>query len=291
MKTYGLTEDGSQIIINRFDGNIQTYPDKKNTEKNLRITFIDLETTGLDRQNDLVIELGLLHFNFNPECGKIVEIIEEYNSLQNPGIPIPANITKLTGITTDMVIDQKIDMEKVEKILSGSDMIISHNAAFDRPFTDRMFPISQERLWGCSMTQVNWREEGCSSRSQEHLCRDHGFFYQAHRALEDVKAAINLLGFESDLSGETYLNILYKNALKPSWFVEATGAPFEVKDELKNKRFRWNPQKRVWGIQVQDEEEYQELLKWMDETIYQGRRKPTITEINPVNRFKLENQK
>ncbi len=49
-----------------------------------------------------------------------------------PGIPIPEYITKLTGISDDIVRGQKIEEDAVAHYLQGVDLIIAHNAQFDR---------------------------------------------------------------------------------------------------------------------------------------------------------------
>jgi DNA polymerase-3 subunit epsilon len=51
------------------------------------------------------------------EDGRIFNLLEEFNSYQDPKIPIPEHITKLTGITDDMVKDSVIQHSKVAEYL------------------------------------------------------------------------------------------------------------------------------------------------------------------------------
>ncbi|OQY83179.1 MAG: DNA polymerase III subunit epsilon, partial [Anaerolineae bacterium UTCFX3] len=60
------------------------------------IVAIDIETTGLDKDRDAIIEIGAVRFN-----GKRVE--DEFSTLVNPGKHIPEFITGLTGIDDSMV--------------------------------------------------------------------------------------------------------------------------------------------------------------------------------------------
>jgi len=70
-----------------------------NHESNLFIaTIIDLETMGMDAKINEIIEIGLLSFSFSSGDG-IVDVIETYNELNDPGKPIPTEITRITGIT------------------------------------------------------------------------------------------------------------------------------------------------------------------------------------------------
>jgi len=59
---------------------------------------IDLETTGLDPDNNAIIEVAVVTFQGG-------EILDEWSSLVNPLEPIPEFITDLTGITQRMVED------------------------------------------------------------------------------------------------------------------------------------------------------------------------------------------
>ena len=63
------------------------------------VTFcvIDLETTGGDRGNDLITEVGAVKVR-GGEC------LGTFQTLVNPGRAIPATITILTGITNSMVL-------------------------------------------------------------------------------------------------------------------------------------------------------------------------------------------
>jgi DNA polymerase-3 subunit epsilon len=63
--------------------------------------IIDVETTGLDPAKDQIIELGIISFRFG-EQGDIFDIVDVFSGFRDPGIPIPAEITALTGITDAM---------------------------------------------------------------------------------------------------------------------------------------------------------------------------------------------
>lgn len=93
------------------------------------IVALDLETTGLDTQQDAIIEIGAVRFS-----NRRVE--DEFKSLVNPGKQIPNFITQLTGITNAMVknaprIDEVIgDLEE----FVGDLPVLGHNVKFDLGF-------------------------------------------------------------------------------------------------------------------------------------------------------------
>lgn len=74
----------------------------------LRGAIVDTETTGLDHRKDEIIEIGAIAFTFDA-AGNIGDVTGLYAGLRQPGIPIPTDITKLTGITDEMVAGQVID--------------------------------------------------------------------------------------------------------------------------------------------------------------------------------------
>ncbi len=96
------------------------------------IVALDIETTGLDPQKDAVIEIGAVRFD-----GRRIE--GEWSTLVHPGRPIPPFITRLTGITDQMVI-QAPPLKAVLPNLAafaGDAPILGHNIGFDLSFLQR----------------------------------------------------------------------------------------------------------------------------------------------------------
>lgn len=80
--------------------------------------------------------------------------------LSKKSIGIPEEITKITGITQEMVQGKLIDPADVEKFAADADLIIAHNAGFDRKFLEKFAPAFERKPWACSMAQIPWKEEG-----------------------------------------------------------------------------------------------------------------------------------
>lgn len=93
------------------------------------LVALDLETTGLDPTRDAILEIGVVRFR-----GQRVEA--EWHSLVNPGRPIPAFITQLTGITDDMVAEAPRLQEILPELRDfvGDAPILGHNIQFDLDF-------------------------------------------------------------------------------------------------------------------------------------------------------------
>ena len=70
---------------------------------------LDFETTGLDFDSDRIIEVAAILFIDGVPS-------KTYNTLVNPGIPIPKLIEQITGITNDMVVDSPKEKEIVDDL-------------------------------------------------------------------------------------------------------------------------------------------------------------------------------
>src|SRR3546814_7720667 len=73
-----------------------------------RALLVDVETTGLDPDKDEIIELAMVPFFYSAN-DEIVGIGDAFSALRQPALPIPAEVTKLTGIDNAMVVGKAID--------------------------------------------------------------------------------------------------------------------------------------------------------------------------------------
>ena len=89
----------------------------------------DVETTGLSAETDRLTEIGAVIFK-NGQTG------EKFSTFVDPGMPIPANITELTGIRDSDVAGAPGEAEAMRAFLGfvGGRPIVAHNAAFDTGF-------------------------------------------------------------------------------------------------------------------------------------------------------------
>lgn len=250
--------------------------------------FLDVETTGLDPATEQVIELALVPFEFASD-GRIFRVLDEYDGLRDPGRPIPPEITRLTGITDAMVAGKKLDEGAVSGIVQPAQLIIAHNAAFDRQFAEQESPVFENKAWACSMTEVPWREEGIESAKLDYLAYRYGFFYDAHRATGDCLAGIHLLAQTLPESGTLALTTLLESARRKTIRIWAEGSPFDTKDKLKGRDYRWNSgddgRPKSWYKDV-PESAVSEELAFLRNEVFGGRlpELPTDT-INAFNRY------
>lgn len=237
---------------------------------------IDVETTGLDVGSDAVIELALQRFWADPD-GRIVATGRPHHWLEDPGRPIEPEVTRLTGIADPDVAGRRIMDPLAASLIADADFVVAHNASFDCPFVEKRLPDTAGRPWVCTLRDVDWKGHGFEGRSLPHLLMQMGMFYDAHRASTDVAALLHLLDHPLP-SGGTVLKAAVEAATRPAWMIDAVGAPFETKDLLKARGYRWNADARHWSKEVPGgafDDEYE----WIVVQVYGGRAKPRFRSV------------
>ena len=228
-----LINDNQRIELEKFDGSdFIILPSDYHNDQCTKICFLDLETTGLNVQNCKIIEFAAKLTAIDNVSGELLGIVDEYQSFNDPEEIIDPVITRITGIDNSTVEGHSIDWESVSRLLDNADIIVAHNARFDRGVMDRLFPLSQEKVWLCSMKDINWMERGLNKLAQEILCIWHGFYYDSHRAMFDVDALIHLVTYNVDDLNNAVLELLM-NATKPTYRIIALNSDFDKNGLLK----------------------------------------------------------
>lgn len=249
--------------------------------------FVDVETTGLDPLHDEIIELAMTPFLYSRE-GQIHGVGESFQAFREPSRPIPQEVTAITGITDAMVAGHKIDPSDVATFAAPAAFVVAHNAAFDRRFLERYCDVFVTKPWACSMSQIDWAGEGHEGVKLAYLASGAGFFYDKHRAANDCAAAIELLSRPLPKSGVPALACLLDSARRPTWRIRAEGAPYEMKDTLKARGYRWDDGSRgaprAWYTDVSDGEQERELL-FLQREIFQRDVDIHPTKVDAYDRF------
>ncbi|MEI6560071.1 MAG: 3'-5' exonuclease [Rhodospirillaceae bacterium] len=251
--------------------------------------FLDLETTGLDPAKNEIIEFAMLPFTYSLD-GRIFEVKEPFQGLRQPSTPIPPEITQLTGITDEMVVGKSIDPAEVSAFASGAAIIVAHNAAFDRRFAERFCDVFITKPWACSLSQVDWAAEGFEGSRLGYLLAGCGLYHGAHRAADDCRAGIEILARPLPVSGVPALAKLLEAARKPTHRIWAEGAPFDLRDALKARGYKWSDgsdgRPRAWYIDVTEEKGAAEL-DYLRREIYQGDIEPLVVKVTAYDRFSV----
>jgi len=163
-----------------------------------RTGIFDTETTGLllPELSPLSSQPSIIEF-----AGVVVdendEIIEEIEFLCNPGFKVSEEITRITGIRNDQIVDQpsfEHNEKRVRDFIGSCDAIVAHNLKFD-------YGMVNNELKRCGTNEdIVWPEKICTvektmiikghrlSLSKLHAHLFGTPFDGAHRAMVDVKA-------------------------------------------------------------------------------------------------------
>ena len=173
--------------------------------------IIDVETTGTAASYGRLTEIAIILHNG-------VVVTETFNTLINPECNIPYHITRLTGITNEMVANAPKFYEVAKKIieLTAGKIFVAHNATFDYSFVKEEFKrlgYEFKRKTICTVKLGRKLLPGHRSYSLGNICADLQIkITDRHRAIGDALATAKL--FE--------ILLVQNNLLESSLFVNQT---------------------------------------------------------------------
>jgi DNA polymerase III subunit epsilon len=251
--------------------------------------LLDVETTGLNPAGDQIIELGMVKFAYLPDGG-ITQVLDTFSCFNQPSVPIPAEVTALTGITDEMVDGHSLDPDRVTAFATDAVVVIAHNAAFDRKFMERYCRSFEHQAWACSVSEIEWRNHGFEGSRLPYLLMKAGLFHEAHRAVDDCLALLEILALQLPHHNRTVLAALLERARRKTIRIWAEHSPFELKDELKRRGYRWSDgndgRPKSWYIDVDDCDQNAEI-EYLQKAIYQRELEPRIQSLTAFNRFSV----
>jgi len=250
--------------------------------------ILDTETTGLNYRTDEIIEIGVIAFTFN-DAGELGDVTGVYGGLRQPAIAIPADISRLTGITNDMVADQAIDTVLLNALIEPADLIIAHNAGFDRPFCEAFSPVFVHKAWACSVSEIGWSARGFEGSKLGYLIGQSGYFHDCHRAVDDCFALLEVLGQVRPSMVTAPFAELYQASQRSRVRIYAENSPFDMKDHLKARGYRWSDgsdgRPKSWWIEL-PEETLKGEMHFLRTEIYRWDADPPVKYLTAFDRFR-----
>ncbi len=147
----------------------------------------DIETTGLSSNNDRITEIGACRVRSD-------RVTDIFQSFVNPQIPIPREITELTGITDDMVKDAPVIGYVLKDFIDFCGeypTLVAHNAGFDCSFInaackENNFTFKYKQIDTVPLCRKAFPE---LKKVKLDIVAEHlGFFdFNHHRAIDDAK--------------------------------------------------------------------------------------------------------
>lgn len=207
----------------------------------MKILGIDFETQGLDPQIDEVTEVGLVLFDTDEK-----QPVRVSGFLVANERGVTSEITKLTGITNAMLdsygFTSTAALMAILSMAKSADYFCAHNGIdFDKKFlemwcTREKLPMPQQ-LWLDTKTDLPKEAYG-KSASMYYMAADHGFLYDAHRAVSDVLAMFKILD-RYDISA------IIERAKTPNVHVRAV-VSYDDRLLAKERGYHWKPELKLW---------------------------------------------
>ena len=250
-----------------------------------QICLIDTETTGLDWRRHQVIEVCAARVQVDAR-GQIAGIHAIGSALEDPGDPLSAAITTLTGLTDETLKGQVINREKLTQFIASCEGVIAFNSQFDRSFVEAMLPDLPQIPWGCAKQDLRWRDLGFEPGPQNYLLQQSGYYPPAaHRAEADVLSLCQLLDHIC-VDGQSVMAKLLDAMATPAWRFEATRAPYDKRHDLKDRGYRFRKQGlgALWHKHVRADE-YDAELAWYRDCFGM---EPSIVDLPATERYRDE---
>ncbi len=210
------------------------------------LLILDTETTGLDPQKDKCLEVGaiLFHVHSRSVLAQQSFLLPVSSNAAEPINRIPASVTRLKQPWEEGLIFFK-------KLIEVAEVLVAHNAAFDRKWFGKSPLPDVSQPWLCTMEDISW--PASRQLKARPSVRDLALAYEipvwsAHRALTDCVYIAEVFRRCDDL--ET----LIAQGLEPRKLMRAK-VSFEQRHLAKKAGFTWNePVRGAWTRRLSERE-------------------------------------
>ena len=169
----------------------------------MRIAVVDTETTGTG-PDDRILELALVMMERRAHQTRIVW---GHSALHDEGPPSSPQAFGIHAITDEQRRGLVVPQEMMNH-LRDADLVVAHNASFDRAMLRRTAKWTNDLPWRCSVRQIKWRKEHVSFVGLASLLDRYKIHRNTgHRALDDALSLAKLMLIR-DHTGDTFLDQL-----------------------------------------------------------------------------------
>jgi DNA polymerase-3 subunit epsilon len=111
----------------------------------------------------------MLCLRVSTATGRVEEVVAEAMEWQEPRA-MSTEAEQIVGITKADLLGRRFNTLKLFRLLSLTDLVIAHNAMFDRPFLEKCLPVLADMPWGCSFIDIDWKtKQGLREGSLDYL--------------------------------------------------------------------------------------------------------------------------
>lgn len=245
-------------------------------EKRVRkLVVLDTETTGLSNDAEL-IELAFCVCSYDVRTKEVLSIDVCFDAFSKPEKALSEEIQELTGIRPEQ-LKKRLMWEDFCEYLPEKCLVVAHNASFDRRIFEKTFnrPEIWDLHWADSLTQIDWVKKGYRAKNLEMLAYLLGYWYNAHRAIDDVLMLLQVLR-ESKTLAE-----LCSNAAEVSIEIEIK-CSFDDKEKIKEAGFKWRGEHKTWVRDFRSMADWESVRKGLPASV----KVVGSVVLNSQNRFK-----
>ena len=210
------------------------------------LLIVDTETSGLDPESDQCLEVGVILFDVPSR-----QVLAQQSFL----LPVETNaaeaINRIPAAATNLPQPWRPALSYLQSLLDAADVLVAHNAAFDRQWFGRGHLPATDKPWLCSMEEMRWPAERLL-RSRPSV-RDLALAYEipvwaAHRALTDCIYLAEVFRRCDELEQ------LVERGLEPRQLMRAQ-VSYDDRHLARDAGFRWNePVKGAWARRLSERE-------------------------------------
>ena len=177
-------------------------------------------------------------------------------------------VIKLHNISNEMVKGKTFDEKGLLSITEQADLIVCHNSGFDRPFLEDRFPFFKGKRFGCSLADIDWRDNGYDGSSLTVIALGQNKFYEAHRAVMDCYALADVLAEKLPQQDTFPLKNILDKSKEMIYLIGAFRSKFEDKEILKKEGFSWFAEDKTWAKSAFGAAEAKQTVEFLHKNIY-----------------------
>ena len=210
------------------------------------LLILDTETTGLEPESHSCVEVGAILFDVASRS-----VLAQQSFLLPVEVNAAEAINHIPAAVTRRPQPWSEGLVWFQHLVEAADVLVAHNAAFDRQWFGRGSLPAVDRPWLCSMDDIHWPSERQlrSRPSVRDLALAYGVpVWAAHRALTDCIYLAEVFARCDDLE------LLLQRGLEPRRLMRAK-VSFDERHQAKAAGFRWNdPIKGAWTRRLSERE-------------------------------------
>ncbi|KAB0676439.1 3'-5' exonuclease [Aureimonas leprariae] len=285
-----LERTGRYRVLRRLEHRPVRHDAPRSDGHDLKLgVVVDTETTGLDPRRCEVIEIAAVAFTYDDT--RIRDVVGVFEALEQPRCSLSPPIVRLTGLTDADVKGRAIDRAALTAFVAPADLVIAHNAGFDRPFCETLAPVFAAKRWACSATDVGWKDLGADGAKLTHLLAEVGLFHSAHRALTDCFALLEVLAAPKWGGRNGAFARLVAAANLETYEIRAERTPYDMRSVLKERGYRWSPgadgKPKCW-MRTVGETALGAEMHWLRYEIYRDEDMPVVRKLGAADRFRKD---